>query len=512
MRGMSLPASPSRSLRWLLAAIVLLLALGLLLTLLSAADAGLSIWQRLQRLPSVLAWLVGGLFALVIGITGWLLLRLLRRPRVHRRKARAIDRTNIDQRLLAARQRAQEQTDARPTADPLQPLDLELGELDRRALDQAWYVALFGEISAGKSALLNALAGNPVASTDPRGGTTTEVRLVQIEVKGLGQLHCADVPGTEEWRGEARAVAAREEALRAHLVLYVVQADLTATQLDELKWLAGFGKPMLLVLNKADRYDGLQQVALIERLTQRSGLQVVAVSAGGRYSVLRVDADGSEHEEIRTRTPDVGRLRLAMRRALAVDRHVLEAKRQHAVLRAVDARLDAVEAQQRKREADMLVARSARKAVIGGMAAVAPGTDLVIQGVLATQMVRGLCAIYGRRLSEVQADHLIKLAGGRLRGSSALVLALVGNAAKAFPGLGTLGGGLLHAVAYGLIFASLGRALVDSLETNEIRESHVLDRFQNSIQDNAQLRELATPLLKLALRRRHGRMGTDDER
>jgi hypothetical protein len=45
-----------------------------------------------------------------------------------------------------------------------------------------------------------------------------------------------------------------------------------------------------------------------------------------------------------------------------------------------------------------------------------------------------------------------------------IAMAVAGNAFKAFPGMGTVAGGLLHAVAYGLIFDSLGRAVARTLE------------------------------------------------
>ena len=53
--------------------------------------------------------------------------------------------------------------------------------------------------------------------------------------------------------------------------------------------------------------------------------------------------------------------------------------------------------------------------------------------------------------------------GSRCAPAPRMVLAIAGNALKAFPGLGTLGGGVLHAFAYALIFDSLGRALAASL-------------------------------------------------
>ena len=53
----------------------------------------------------------------------------------------------------------------------------------------------------------------------------------------------------------------------------------------------------------------------------------------------------------------------------------------------------------------------------------------------------------------------------------------------AFPGLGTLGGGVLHAFAYALIFDSMGRALAASLA-----ERHTLDQHDAG----ARLKELLT--------------------
>jgi len=44
------------------------------------------------------------------------------------------------------------------------------------------------------------------------------------------------------------------------------------------------------------------------------------------------------------------------------------------------------------------------------------------------------------------------------------VLAIAGNGLKAFPGIGTIAGGLVHAVAYGLIFDTLGKSLVKALQ------------------------------------------------
>ncbi|MEP7044950.1 MAG: GTP-binding protein HSR1, partial [Dokdonella sp.] len=109
------------------------------------------------------------------------------------------------------------------------------------------------------------------------------------------------------------------------------------------------------------------------------------------------------------------------------------------------------------------VVRYTRRAIVGAMAAVAPGSDILIQGALGTALVRELARIHGVPVRELDVEALLKRVGLTVRNTMAIVLAIAGNALKAFPGLGTLGGGVLHAIAYGLVFDSLGNALAATL-------------------------------------------------
>ncbi|HEY6942949.1 MAG TPA: GTP-binding protein HSR1, partial [Dokdonella sp.] len=109
------------------------------------------------------------------------------------------------------------------------------------------------------------------------------------------------------------------------------------------------------------------------------------------------------------------------------------------------------------------VAKYTRRAVVGALAAVAPGSDILIQGALGTALVRELARIHGVAVRELDVEALLSRVGLTVRNTTALVLAIAGNAMKAFPGLGTLGGGVLHAIAYGLVFDSLGHAIADTL-------------------------------------------------
>ncbi len=66
-------------------------------------------------------------------------------------------------------------------------------------------------------------------------------------------------------------------------------------------------------------------------------------------------------------------------------------------------------------------------------------------------------------MRELDVEALLSRVGLTVRNTTAIVLAIAGNALKAFPGVGTLGGGVLHAIAYGLVFDSLGNALAATL-------------------------------------------------
>ncbi len=125
----------------------------------------------------------------------------------------------------------------------------------------------------------------------------------------------------------------------------------------------------------------------------------------------------------------------------------------------------------RGREANAIVDKYTRRAVIGALAAVMPGSDLVIQAVLAGGLIRALAKLYEVPLRDIDIDAFLGQVKLTVRTSASLVLAIAGNAAKAFPGLGTLTGGAMHAIAYGLIFDSLGHAVATTL-----RDLHSLDK------------------------------------
>lgn len=177
------------------------------------------------------------------------------------------------------------------------------------------HIAAFGRVGVGKSSLLNALLGSETFSVSPLHGETRQSGLGQWRQYEASGVFLIDTPGINEIQGEDRERIAREAAQRADLILFVVEADLTATELEALRWLAACGRPLLLVLNKADRYTTSELERLTESLAQRTdglveGRDLVTVTARpSPETVIAIDGQGGETRMQRQPAPDVEELR-----------------------------------------------------------------------------------------------------------------------------------------------------------------------------------------------------------
>jgi hypothetical protein len=253
-----------------------------------------------------------------------------------------------------------------------------------------------------------------------------------------------------------------------------------------------------------DRYAPDEQRRLLAEIRHKTGLgaaDVVAVSTGGREEIVRLLGEGIEQRDARERRPEIAGLRAAVQRHLDQDRELMESLRETAVLKLASEKLDAARQQHRNQKAEELVSTYARRAVIGALAAVAPGSDVVIQGVLATRLVRELSRLYDVPVKDIEIESFIALAGGKLRNMTAITLAIAGNALKAFPGLGTISGGVIHAVAYGMIFDSLGHAAAQTMASRgELRPYPAAEAFEDLLNDH--LESGAINFAKLAVARR----------
>src|SRR5581483_12445897 len=129
-------------------------------------------------------------------------------------------------------------------------------------------IAAFGEVGSGKSALLNALAGETVFAVSAEHGSTDKVSKSGFKNT---KLILVDTPGINEAAGELRGKLAEETVRYTDLVLFVADGDLNRVEIEAFKQLSDLHKPMLLVINKADLYGQAQIREISESILRKVG-------------------------------------------------------------------------------------------------------------------------------------------------------------------------------------------------------------------------------------------------
>ena len=139
-------------------------------------------------------------------------------------------------------------------------------------LEQTSYsIAVFGLVSRGKSAVLNALMGEKVLETGPLNGVTRFPRSIRWSPDGIIQIDLIDTPGLDEIDGEARATMAAEVVCQADLILFIIAGDITQLEYQALRELRQAQKPLLLVFNKSDLYPEQERQTIYQQLQSLSG-------------------------------------------------------------------------------------------------------------------------------------------------------------------------------------------------------------------------------------------------
>jgi len=282
------------------------------------------------------------------------------------------------------------------------------------------HIAVLGRVSVGKSSVLNALIGEQRFSTSALHGETKHNEMAHWNEQESGSLFLIDTPGINEIDGEARERMAREVSQRSDLVLFVIDGDMTDSEYNALQGLAQEHRPLLLVLNKCDRYTAAQRAQLrdsllarLEQVITTENLVEVAADPAPRI-IIAVDADGRETESERPTPPDVMALK---------DRiwEILEAEGK--TLAALNASLFAGDLSD-KVGARVLAVRSKlgekvirSYSLVKGIAVAinpVPIADLVTAVAVDVSMVAHLSEVYGMPMTRSQSGTLIKAISGQL--------------------------------------------------------------------------------------------------
>jgi len=157
-------------------------------------------------------------------------------------------------------------------------------------------IAAFGEVGSGKSALLNALAGENIFAVSAEHGSTDKVAKTGFKNT---KLVLVDTPGINEAAGELRGKLAEDTVRYTDLVLFVADGDLNSVEVAAFRQLSDLHKPIVLVVNKADLYGPAQIREISESILRKVGnrigaADIVLAAAAPRESEREIHkADGT---------------------------------------------------------------------------------------------------------------------------------------------------------------------------------------------------------------------------
>lgn len=348
---------------------------------------------------------------------------------------------------------------------------------------RALAVAVYGIINAGKSSLINALAGREARPAGPIGGTTVDVAGVDWRVVAEGEdappdddprrhaVRLLDTPGLQEVGGLDHEALATGAAFEADLVLFVLAEDLTGTARQALVSLKESGKPVVVALNKMDLLDSVEGEHVLTSV--REGLaglippeDVVPVSASPIVRRLILLPGGGSRVETTRGEPEVGALEA---RLLAVLAESAEDFRDLAeALARVDSHVLAREGERsiRRLRAERVADETSAALAVALAINPVPLLDFLAgPGGLAI-LVRRVSEVYGERLSAEVARGLAGelIRGGRVVLWGSLAATIGGGAMKILPGIGHLAGALTQGASAGYFGHVVGRALVEYLD------------------------------------------------
>jgi len=180
------------------------------------------------------------------------------------------------------------------------------------------HIAAFGRVSTGKSSLLNALIGENKFATSPLHGETRHSSMTPWAEVEAGGVFLIDTPGLDEAGGEERESLAKEVAERSDLVIFVLDSDITDSELFSLRTLLEQGRPVVIALNKIDLYTSEELASLLRSIEEKvSGLvqaaDIIAVAAEPRpQTIVEIDNNGNETTSSREREISVDALKLRL--------------------------------------------------------------------------------------------------------------------------------------------------------------------------------------------------------
>jgi uncharacterized protein len=395
-------------------------------------------------------------------------------------------------------------------------------------LEQTSYsIAVFGLVSRGKSAVLNALIGEKILEVGPLNGVTRFPRQVRWSLDGLTQIDLIDTPGLDEIDGEARATMAAEVVNQADLILFIIAGDITQLEYQALRELRQAHKPLLLVFNKSDLYpeqerqsiyqqlQSLSEDGVSDELLQRllSADEVVMIAADPTAIQVRIEyPDGTKKYEWEKPAPQIEPLRTKIQELLAREGKSLLAINALVQARTAESSLAKNTLADLQVEANQLVWKFARYKAIAVAANPIAIFDLFGGVLVDLVLIRSLAKLYNLPMTKYELSKLLngivfssaslllgEVATGIVFGVGKTTALLVGSSLNVAAIPGYLGAGAIQGAVAGYGAYRVGKAAQAYLATGstwgQLGANTVIQEILDRIDDKTIISRLRDELL-----------------
>jgi len=277
------------------------------------------------------------------------------------------------------------------------------------------HIAAVGRVSVGKSSLLNALLNKEQFSVSPLHGETRKIELSDWHQADSDGIYLIDTPGLNEVDGESREKMTKELAARSDLILFVIDSDLTQSEKQALEMISLQNRPIVLVINKSDRYSHSEQVLLknsAEQITSSliaSRNIIFTCARSHEQAVIMVDKDGLESETTRQLPPDVDELKKRLWEIMEEEGKTLAALNASLFAGNFSDQVAKNILEVRKDLANRVVRTYSISKGIAVAANPVPVADLFAAALLDITMVLHLSRVYGLSITKYEASSLVKV-------------------------------------------------------------------------------------------------------
>ena len=167
------------------------------------------------------------------------------------------------------------------------------------ARSNRYHIGIFGRRNAGKSSLVNALAGQQVSIVSDVAGTTTDVVWKNIELPGIGAAVIGDTAGYDDEGelGAMRVESARKSIARVDLAILLLSAGVSDATLEK-EWLSLFDKaavPVICIVGKKDAFSA--ELAFWDGTLGRKVYTFSSVTGEGKEQLLSLMAEYYRQDE-----------------------------------------------------------------------------------------------------------------------------------------------------------------------------------------------------------------------